>query len=674
MAVTPPDPTTRVLKGRYRLSSPIGSGASATVFEAEDLVLQRSVAVKVLHGALATDPTFLRRFRVEAQVAAGLSHPHIVTVHDWGEDDSVPFLVMEHLGGGSLRAILERGRLLSPSQALMVGLEACKALDFAHRAGVVHRDVKPANLLFGEDARLRVADFGLARAIAEAAWTEPSGVLLGTARYASPEQAKGEPVDGRSDVYSLALTLVEAVTGQVPFSADTAVATLMNRIDRLLPVTAELGPLAPVLERAGRPDPAERSSASELGRGLAAAASKLARPAPLPLVLTGPWLRTAEHRFATGPVPVVDPRVGGPAPTQLGSPPDPTAVLPVVSPRNVAEAPTGPAIPVAEPSASADGPDEVLLAPQPVLFDDEVFSGRRRRGRALGLTAAAVVVAAALGVGGVLLWPRDPASHPVPNLVGVEEPRAVNQVAPFKWRIEVIEQKNDDVATGTVFRTEPALGALAEGRTLVLYVSSGPTLSPLPEVKLKPKAEAQSLLDSARLKLNVVGESFDEAVPAGAVVSWTVNSQSLVAGTAVVKGTVVDVVVSKGPQPRKVPALLGKSFEEAGAALGALGLKLGRLDDVFSDRYGAGAIAVVEPSAGAEVPRDSTVNVAVSKGQDVVVVPNVYGATLELAAKQITEAGLVFAAEGPTDKRVLDIVPVPGTSLKRGSQVKVRFA
>ena len=179
----------RVLGGRYRLVAAVGTGASATVYQADDVQLRRRVAVKVLHPYLAEDRGFLRRFQAEAQAAAALSHPNIMAVFDWGADEHIPYLVLEYLGGGSLRAMLDRGRLLSPSQALLVGLETSRGLDYAHRRGVVHRDIKPANLLFGEDRRLRIADFGLARAIAEAAWTEPSGVLLGTARYASPEQA-----------------------------------------------------------------------------------------------------------------------------------------------------------------------------------------------------------------------------------------------------------------------------------------------------------------------------------------------------------------------------------------------------------------------------------------------------------------------------------------------------
>ena len=253
----------KVLGGRYRLVSPIGMGASAQVYLADDARLRRRVAVKVLHEALAQDAEFLRRFRAEAQAAAALNHPHIMAVYDWGEED-VPFIVTEYLGGGSLRALLDTGATLTPSQALLVGIEAARALDYADRRGFVHRDIKPANLLFGDEGRLRIADFGLARALAEAAWTEPQGAVLGTARYAAPEQAKGENLTGKADVYSLALVIIESVTGRVPLVADTTIGTLMARVERPLEVPPEMGPLTRVLERAGRPRP--RPSASTPAR------------------------------------------------------------------------------------------------------------------------------------------------------------------------------------------------------------------------------------------------------------------------------------------------------------------------------------------------------------------------------------------------------------------------
>src|SRR3954453_22439060 len=278
------DQVGRVLGGRYRLRAALGSGASAQVFVADDAALERQVAVKLLHPALAGDGSFLRRFQAEARAAAALTHPHIMAVYDWGDDEDSPYLVCEYLAGGSLRALLDDGRRLSPSQALLVGLEAAHGLHYAHRRSIVHRDIKPGNLLFDTEGRLRIADFGMARALAEAAWTEPAGALLGTARYAAPEQVKGESVDGRADVYALAVTLIEAVTGKVPFAADTTIATLMARVDTPLIAPPELDALGPVVELGGRPEKEDRPDAAGFARALDAAARDLPAPDPLPLV------------------------------------------------------------------------------------------------------------------------------------------------------------------------------------------------------------------------------------------------------------------------------------------------------------------------------------------------------------------------------------------------------
>ncbi|HVB90932.1 MAG TPA: serine/threonine-protein kinase, partial [Acidimicrobiales bacterium] len=237
----------RVLGKRYRLLSALGTGASAHVFLAEDVSLQRYVAVKVLQPALATDEAFLKRFGAEARSVASLNHPHVLRVFDWGEDADGPYLVLEYLGGGSLRDLLDRGVRLSHSQAAHLGTEVAQGLAYAHARGLVHRDIKPANLLFDEEGRVRVADFGVARALAEAAWTEPAGAMVGTARYISPEAAEGKQVDGRADVYSLALVLYEAVSGTVPFVTDTTMGTLMARVGSPLPPHEALGPLDEVL-------------------------------------------------------------------------------------------------------------------------------------------------------------------------------------------------------------------------------------------------------------------------------------------------------------------------------------------------------------------------------------------------------------------------------------------
>ena len=275
----------RVLGKRYRLLSALGTGASAHVYLAEDVSLQRHVAVKVLQPGLATDEAFLKRFRAEARSVASLNHPHVLRVFDWGDDTDGPYLVLEYLGGGSLRDLLDRDIRLSLSQAAQLGTEVAQGLAYAHLRGLVHRDIKPANLLFDEEGRVRVADFGVARALAEAAWTEPAGAMIGTARYISPEAAEGKSVDGRADVYSLALVLYESVTGVVPFVTDTTMGTLAARIGQPLPHNDLLGPLDDVLARAAAPDVASRLDAAGLAARLGALAAALPTPSALPLIM-----------------------------------------------------------------------------------------------------------------------------------------------------------------------------------------------------------------------------------------------------------------------------------------------------------------------------------------------------------------------------------------------------
>ena len=254
----------RLIAGRYRLGERLGSGLDAAVFEGFDQQLQRLVVVKLVHPDLGDREDVRVAFRSAMAIAQRLHHPNIAAVYQSGtttwNDHEVLYVVTEHLGGGSLRDILDRGRLLSPSQALVVGLDACKALDVMHRQNLLHHDIRPSTLVFGDDRRLRVVDVGLAEVLAIAA----GGITSRSndrAKYCSPEQAQGEPAVPRSDVYSLCLTLLEAVTGSVPFEADSTVATLGNRVDKLMPVSADLGALAAVLERAGRPRPSDRYSA-----------------------------------------------------------------------------------------------------------------------------------------------------------------------------------------------------------------------------------------------------------------------------------------------------------------------------------------------------------------------------------------------------------------------------
>jgi len=646
------------------------------VFVADDVQLQRRVAVKILHPSLAEDATFLKRFRAEAQAAAALSHPNVMAVYDWGQDAEsstpTPYLVLEYLAGGSLRAMLDRGRQLSPSQALLVGLEAARGLDYAHRRGLVHRDIKPANLLFGQDRRLRIADFGLARAIAEAAWTEPDGVVLGTARYASPEQARGLAVDGKTDVYSLTLTLVEAVTGQVPFAADTTVATLMNRLDKLMPVSADLGPLASVLERAGRPEPAERYDAGELARALVQAAERLPRPTPLALVptLVPPGAATADDPTLVtvsggGRADDLTTIAGGAAGRGGG----PGASAPAAT----AEIPR-PAVPVMIGGVAVDERDQPSspggpTGPAPTIYD----GGRDRPQRKIGgfVLVLGVLVLAALVATGILIFQRTRTeSHDVTSLVGLPRAEALNRIAEFDWKTDIQRQRSDAQPFDVVYDQNPKTGKLKEGATLTLLVSDGPILHALPDISHQPQATAQATLAGMGLTLNVAGQQYDEDLPANGVLAWSVGGTPNPVGQEVPTGTGVDIILSQGPAPRIIPDLVNHSFDEANAALTAARLQVQQLEPQFNDTIAAGNVIALNPGAGAEVGRDSVVQVTVSKGPETVPLPDLKGQTVDQAKATLESLGLALGGtSGPPESPVLATSPPAGTPVKRGTAI-----
>ena len=628
----------RVLSGRYRIIAPLGTGTSAQVYLADDVRLRRRVAVKLLHAALAEDESFLRRFRAEAQAAAALSHPNIVAVYDWGDDDGTPYIVTEYLSGGSLRSVLDDGGRLTPSQVLLVGLEATRALDYAHRRGFVHRDVKPANLLFGEEGRLRVADFGLARALAEAAWTEPQGAVLGTARYASPEQAQGEPVDGRADVYSLGLVLIEAVTGSVPFTADTTIATLMARIGKPVPVPDELGPLQKPLQRAGQPLPADRPDAGELAIALMACAEDLPRPEPL-------TLRSAATVVDLTAVPEADATMHGGsahAPSRVAEPGDATVVnVPIM------------------PSPSA-----------PWVLEDELDADDPPRRRRWPVVVVTVVLASLLGIAAAwaVLEARAP-RYEVPVLVGNTEAAARAAVDGYGWEIDRQTDRKDDSEPGTVLRTDPDAGdQLKKGDTLVIYVSLGNELAPVPaDLVGKTIEDATAALVAAGGFVPKVTPAHDEQKAAGIVLA--VNPES--SGDQP-KGSEITLTVSDGPEPRTVPSgLAGGTYDQAAAALAGVQLGATKVEE-FSDIVEPGKVIELRPGEGEPAARDSKVEVVVSKGPDTVTVPKINGTDLNGAIAKLEAAGLtVGEVFGPAQGKPFITDPPAGSKVKRGTTVDI---
>jgi serine/threonine-protein kinase len=749
------------------------------------------VTLKIVRPELAAVEAFRHRFDRVAELASVLTHPNIGTILDWGDTDldgeQTVFWVAEALGGGSLRDLLDRGRLLTPSQALVVGLEACRALDAAHRRGLFHTELTPSKMVFGADRRLRVIDFGMARLLGETGWAEPATLPTHVARYASPEQALGVKIDATTDVYALSLVLIEAVTGSVPFAADSTVTTLAARIDKLMPVSADLGSLAAVLERAGRPEAADRWSAAEFGRALVGAAEKLPKPDPIPVLSTGMFDTTQLRRptdptggierppdpdaspvaagvaagLAAGAVavaadevvipsgpdasPAVDvddqasaDEVGGVAAGPEVSEPEVVggdAAGPEVSEPEVVggvdaggdAAPVDPAPPFAPPSADGpdhsapvgphgtvempaaavaatsarldttsmpaavpDAPSATVAATRPTpttsdvahapaeLYDDE--PDRRRKGPIVLIALLVVAGLVALGFAAWLLLRTK--SFEVPDLAGTPESEARNLVAPNDWEIAVERERSDDFPVlDTVIRTDPEPGTmLDEGETIVFVLSDGPEFRTLPEVAELDLATAVERLTGLGLVVVEVPERvFSETVPDGAVVSWrVVGASSLAAGGQILPGETVELIVSKGPEPRPAPDLAGLTLDDATSALAELRLEIARGDDVFSDDVPVGAVVVQSPTVGELVPRGGTVTVQVSKGPDLVALPDLEGLGFAEAQELLLEAGFVIdsilgTTEGTFVEITVNAEPAEDGRYRRGAGVSLIF-
>ncbi len=615
----------RVLVDRYRLVAPIGAGGSGRVYVAEDVRLRRRVAVKVLHAALADDAGFLRRFRAEAQHAASLHHPNVMAVYDWGQD-TVPFMVLELLTGGSVRGMLDAGHRLTPSQAAYVGRQVAAALSYAHTRGLVHRDIKPANLLFDEHAIVRVADFGLARALAEASWTEPAGTVVGTTRYGAPEQASGVALDARADLYSLALVLVECVTGTVPELADSPFGTLARRGQ--VPITAppELGALGPVIERAGRPDPDERyPDAATMGDALATAARQLPPPGSLTLVGLGAALEDP-HPTRTG-------RSG----QLFDQDAEPTVATGVVD---------------------AETMDALLVDGAP---------RRRRSGRAVPFVVAALVVAVLVAAAVLVARSAGGSTVDAPQLVGLDEAAAATEASAAGVLLEITRRDSDD-PKGLVIAQDPSPGSwLSERGTVRVVVSRGPQPVPIPDVAGQPEADAVATLEQARFAV-VTQHRNDENVRAGLAIGTDPP-----VGTQQTPETEVTLVVSTGPAPVLVPNVAGDAYDVAAARLQSSGFTVERVDE-FSTTVEKDKVIRTAPAGGERVARGSQITVVVSKGPELVKVPNFRNDTLEQAQQKLAASGLVGDFQNYLPDRVVRAQePEPGTDVPRGSKVTLVF-
>lgn len=643
-----------VLGGRYVLERLVGNGSSARVYTAIDRSLGRTVAVKLLHAGLASDGPFRRRFESEARHAASLNHPNLLAIYDWAEGERV-YLVTELLGGGSLRALLDAGHQLTPSQAVLVGLQAGSGLAHAHGEGFVHRDIKPANLMFTDKGRLKIADFGISRAVAEASWTEPDGALIGTARYAAPEQALGRGVDGRADVYSLGLTLIEALTGAVPLVGANPLATMVLRQDTDVPVSPELGPLGEVLAAAGRSAVDQRPDAATFVTLLESVASTLPRPGDLPLAgLPGPGEVDDDLIVlgSSGSKLVLADRATVEAPEA-----DPTVPMP---------APREPAV-EAEASTAAGGGD-------PVTDRDAVDGEDHGPNRLWWWVLVGVLMVVGVGLalsrtGAVDAVFEEPVPEPVTFPVGTYVGRNIDvvssEIEQNGWIVESSLTRADGSVAGEVLTQTPAAGVQREaGAVIVLVVSEGVLLRDPPVLEGLTLAEAEEALAAESLLVGDVEREFDENVPEGLVLR-----SSAVPGEQIETGERVDLVISAGPEPRVLPDLAGRSQAEAEAVLTELGLVAVLAED-FSETVAEGMVIGTDPAPESSVDRGGNVTLTISLGLPFVRVPDVSGLSAAAAADQLSALGFVVSdTDGPPNRNVIATDPPAGESLRKGSEI-----
>lgn len=664
-----------VLGGRYRLdsvrsdASSFGASSGLLQCDATDLSTNEVLSVRVTALQRLVDPALgattvsdaLDAFERQCQVAMSLSHPTIETVLDHGEvtvdGERYVFIVGQSLAGGSLREFIDRGRRLTPSQALVVGIDVCRALDTAARSGVVHGDIRPSRLVFGLDRRVRVVGFG-----APLRPTDSWGI--DQANYGAPELFDGSSRTTSSDVYALALTLIEAMTGSVPFAGDAPSAAGAQRAGKLLPVNADFGALAQVLERAGRPDQAERCTPREFGQALVQAAEKLPRPTPIDIIgATTLFETTVAPSLGAPPVAERDPIVIRTTPSIS----DGEQLNPVVAPPSQ-PAPKDPSGPLVI-GGDTTGPITIDAAALATLAAEDPTTQQpvpKKKRWKLRIGIAAVVVVAIFG-GGVLAYNTvlNP-QNPVPILEGLTEGEARNQVSKYGWDIKVVYERSDEIEKDRVIRSEPITGIeLAKRDELILYVAEGPTLSVLTEVSGLTADEARAQVEALSLVV-VTTDIHDETVPPGSVVSWVVPDQpTLAVGDSLVKGATVNLNISIGPAPRTIPDLAGATPEAATEALTQLGLVTAVLPDAIAHpTIPLGTVSVMDPAAGTQIPRGATVTLTLSGGQVGTLIPTIINRDIKKVRERLVGAGLIVGTITGDRQQKLKSASIDGRPVK----------
>jgi len=629
--------------GRYRILRKLGSGGMANVYLAEDEELGRRVAIKILNERYAGDDLFIERFRREAKSAAGLSHPNIVSIYDRGEAEGTYYIAMEVIEGRSLKELIMTRGALPIETAIAYAKQLLEALRFAHRHGIIHRDIKPHNVLVSADQqvkanepRLKVTDFGIAHH--SASQMTEAGSIMGTAQYLSPEQARGAPVTAASDLYSAGVVLYEMLTGKVPFTGDSAIEIAMKHVNDLPAPPSALRPEIPpeldqIVLRALAKDPADRYQTAEefiedLERFEAGLPISRATSTAATALLAGAAVGEATELLSESP-------------TRVVAPPPP-------------QAPRRP--PTYPPASPYDEPP------------------KRRRRWVPWLLVALLIAAAALAgwwaYNQIQEQLEESAPVGVPLVEGIPVDLAVERIEAAGLEAEVEEQPSTEVDEGIVIEQSPKEGtSVSKGSTVTLTVSTGPREVEVPGLVGLTYEEAVDALNEVNLEPRRV-EVFSQK-PVGQV-----TAQNPKEGERVDEGTEVEVRVSKGVRQVEVPNVLGQSESSARAELEDAGFAVAVTrapsDDTLED-----LVSSQSPSPGTEAAQGSTVSITISTGRELVTVPDVVGDTLSSARSQIRDAGLrpSTVCEAVVDPGELGIVleqnPGGGSQASPGSTVTI---
>jgi beta-lactam-binding protein with PASTA domain/tRNA A-37 threonylcarbamoyl transferase component Bud32 len=647
-----------VLEGRYRLEERLARGGMSTVYAATDLRLHKTVAVKVMAEHLAHDPTFVDRFTREARAAAMLSHPNVVGVSDQGSDQGLVFLVMELVRGRTLRDLLTARGRLTVAEAFAVLEPMMAGLTAAHRAGIVHRDIKPENVLIGVDGVVKVADFGLARAVVGTGQTsQTGGVLIGTVAYLSPEQLERGRADARSDIYAAGIVLYEMLTGHPPYGGDTPLAVAYQHVHHDVP--------APSDEVTGLPWAVDELVARTTRRD----------PAGRPLD-AGAFLAELGHvrkDLGIEPVPVPTGRsTAGPGtlrptnrPTRPRHPSDPmTEVLGQRSDR-AGRTSTLPGM-GAGPTMNVNGRRPAVDRPRPGVPDHI----RRRRAR----FAIAVILLLTITAGAIGWWLGVGRWTTVPELIGQDQAAAIDLLQQAGLDPDCCEKVwSEEFPAGAVMSTEPKGGGEAiRGADIRLVVSQGPERFSVPtDLVGQPVDDVVAFLQDQRSALQVTtAEEFDNDVDEGRVIRFDPP-----AGTELRRDEVVTVFVSAGHAPVDVPDVTGQTPEQAKANLEALGFTVKRGEDGRSAAVDKGEVMAVSPGpADDPAPYGSELTITVSIGVPLVAVPSVVGMSEDDAKAALQAAGLKVDSTKFFGNKVRQQQPAAGEQVEQGSSVKILVA